>query len=463
MTVRANGTGRSATANTAASAAICLGFFMILLDGSALNVALPAIQAETGGTMAALQWLIGIYTIPLAALLLSAGVLADRIGARRLFLWALGGFTVASLACALSPTLPVLLGFRCLQGVFGAGILPTTLALITRLHPEPARRARAITVWGATGGIALIVGPVGGGVLTEVLGWRSIFLVNVPIGLVAVGLAWWCIGETARRGGSSFDWGGQILAVLGLGALVAVLVEGGERGWSDRVTVVAGVAAVGSLVAFVVTESRVRAPVLPLRIFRTPAFSAAVVNGFAFQYGAYGLQFLLAIFVRSRWGYDAFGAGVLFVPFAAVWTFATLVLNRRWSGRGMRWLLITGSLVAAFGALVCVAVDGPDSMPVLLVGTVIVGFGCGLFGPSANGAAMASADPDFAGLASGVLNTARQVGMAVGVAVLGGCLRANPLVGARVGIVTTAVGFLTIAVLSWRYFPARHFGAGDRG
>ncbi|MFB7874467.1 MFS transporter [Nocardia sp. NPDC056064] len=145
----------------------------------------PAIQAETGGTMAALQWLIGIYTIPLAALLLSAGVLADRIGAGRLFLWALGGFTVASLACALSPTLPVLLGFRCLQGVFGAGILPTTLALITRLHPEPARRARAITVWGATGGIALIVGPVGGGVLTEVLGWRSIFLVNVPIGLVA--------------------------------------------------------------------------------------------------------------------------------------------------------------------------------------------------------------------------------------------------------------------------------------
>ncbi|WP_278262482.1 MFS transporter [Nocardia sp. AG03] len=157
--VRARGTGGAAKTNTAAgSVAICLGFFMILLDGSALNVALPAIRSETGGTISTLQWLISIYTIPLAALLLSVGVLADRLGARRVFLWALGGFTLASLACAVSPTLPMLMVFRCLQGVFGAAILPTTLALITRLHPEPAERAKAITVWGATGGIALMVG-----------------------------------------------------------------------------------------------------------------------------------------------------------------------------------------------------------------------------------------------------------------------------------------------------------------
>ncbi|WP_278262481.1 MFS transporter [Nocardia sp. AG03] len=179
-------------------------------------------------------------------------------------------------------------------------------------------------------------------------------------------------------------------------------------------TVVASVAAPVLLIAFVVTESRVRAPVLPLGVFRASAFSAAVVNGFAFQYAAYGLQFLLVVSVQSRWDYDAFSAGLLFVPFAVLWTFATLVLNRRWAGRGMRWLLITGSVIAAVGSVICVGVDGPDSLPVLLVGTAIVGFGCGLFGPSCNGAAMAAADRDFAGLASGVLNTARQVGMAGG-------------------------------------------------
>ncbi|MEV4208299.1 MFS transporter [Nocardia salmonicida] len=441
---------------SAALTAICLGFFMILVDGSALNIALPSIRTEAGGSMAAMQWLVNVYTIALAALLLSAGTLADRLGARRVFVWALGGFTVASLVCAVSTSLPMLLVARSVQGIFAAGVLPTTLAIIARTYPDATRRARAITVWGATGGIALVAGPIGGGLLTESLGWRAIFFINVPIGASALWLTWRHIAETTRRGDESFDWVGQLLAIAGLGALIGGLIKGGDRGWSSPLTLLLLVASVLALLGFAWAESRVPSPVLPLAIFRNKSFAASIANGFAFQFGAYGLQFMLAIFLQSQWGYDARTTGLFFLPFAMLWTFATLVLNRLWSGRGMRWLLVTGSLIAVAGAVVCSAVGDPTSWPVLLVGSAVVGLGCGLFGPSCNGAAMAAADPRYAGLASGVLNTSRQIGMAIGIALLGACLvLPNPILGVRIGSTLTVACFLAIALLSSHYVPGR--------
>jgi MFS transporter, DHA2 family, methylenomycin A resistance protein len=440
----------------AALIGICLGFFMILLDGSALNIALPSIRADIDGSMASLQWLVNIYTIPLASLLLTAGVLSDRIGARRVFISSLAGFTVASLVCALSPNLQLLILFRCIQGIFAAGVLPTTLAIIARTYPDPVERAKAITVWGATGGIALVAGPICGGLLTEALGWRSIFLINVPIGVLALRLAFRHIIETDRRDDDSFDWLGQFLAIGGLSLLVGGLIEAGERGWTHAVTLTLLLAAVTTLVAFVGVESRVAAPVLPPAMFQRAAFTASIANGFAFQFGAYGLQFMLAIFLQTQWGLDALSTGLFFVPFAALWTFATLVLNRIWAGRGMRWLLIVGSVLAAGGGVLCLSIGDQSTWPLLLAGTSVVGLGCGLFGPSCNGAAMAAADPHYAGLASGVLNTSRQVGMAIGVAMLGLCLvLSDPVAGARVGILLIVVCFVTIAMLSWRYVPSR--------
>ncbi|GAA1009218.1 MFS transporter [Nocardiopsis tropica] len=427
---------------------------MILLDGSALNIALPAIQADTGGTMAALQWLVNIYTIPLASLLLTAGVLSDRFGARRVFLWSLLGFTVASFVCAVSPNLVVLLGARCVQGIFAAGVLPTTLAIISKTYPDVAERGKAIALWGATGGLAMVVGPIGGGLLTELWGWRSIFFINVPVGAIAVWLTVRHVQETNRQSGEKFDIVGQILAFAGLVLLVGGLIESGERGWSSPVTLGMLAAAVVLLAAFVFTESRVANPSLPLGIFRTHAYTAAVIIGFAFQFGGYGLQFMYAIFVQDEWGYDAAGAGLFFVPFAVMWTFGTLVLNQLWSGRGMRWLLVTGSLIACAGAVLCMFASDRSTWPVLLGGMALVGLGCGLFAPSCAGAAMAAAPKEFAGLASGVLNTSRQVGMAIGVSLLGVCLvLGNPVTGARIGVLLTLVGFALIAALSVRFVP----------
>jgi DHA2 family methylenomycin A resistance protein-like MFS transporter len=432
--------------------AVCLGFFMILLDGSALNIALPAIERDIGGSIAALQWLVNIYTIPLASLLLTAGVLADRVGSRSVFLWSLGGFTAASLLCAISPNLGVLAAFRCLQGIAAAGLLPTTLAIIARTYPDPIVRAKAITIWGATGGIALVAGPIGGGLLTEFIGWRSIFFVNVPIGVLALWLCWRHVRETATRDAESYDVPGQVLGIAGLALLVAGLIEGGSRGWGDPLALALLLGCVPALVGFFVVEGRTRHPVLPLSIFRKPAFSASIANGFAFQFGAYGMQFMLAIFIQSYWGSSALRTGLFFLPFAVLWTFGTLVLNRVWAGRGMCWLLTVGASTAAIGALLCTAIGDSDTWPVVMAGTALVGLGCGVFGPSCNGAAMAVIDKSFAGLASGVLNTSRQTGMAIGVAVLGIALSAsNSVGGARIGMIFVAACFVAIVALSRRY------------
>lgn len=432
--------------------AVCLGFFMILLDGSALNVALPSMQRDVGGSMSALQWLINIYTIPLASLLLTAGVLADRAGSRRVFVWSLAGFTLASLLCALSPTLAVLTAFRCLQGIAAAGVLPTTLAIIARNYPDPMERARAIMMWGATGSIALVVGPIGGGIATEVLGWRAIFLVNVPVGIVALGLSIRYADETDRRRGESFDFTGQILAILGLVLLVAGLIESGEHGWSSPLTLGLIGLSVPALVGFVLVELRVPAPMLPLDIFRRAAFSASIACGFAFQFGAYGLQFVVALNLQQHWAYSPLRAGMFMVPFATLWTLGTLVLNRRWAAKGMRWLMTTGGGIALIGAVGCLFVGGAETWPVLLIATAIVGLGAGILGPSCNGAAMAAIDRQFAGMASGVLNTSRQVGMAIGIACLGSLLATFGFEGGlRISAALVGIGFAAIIGLSARY------------
>jgi EmrB/QacA subfamily drug resistance transporter len=425
---------------------------MVLLDGSALNIALPSIQADIHGSLSALQWLINVYTIPLAGLLLSSGALADRIGSRRVFMYALGGFALTSLACALSPNLGTLVVFRMLQGVTASGVLPTTLAIIARSYPVLADRAKAITAWGATGGIALVIGPIGGGLLTQLLGWRSIFLVNVPVGAFALWLSWRYAQETERRQGRSYDVSGQISAMAGLALVAAALIEGGARGWSDALTLQLGVLGLAALATFVMIEHRVAAPMLPFAMFRRPAFSAAVMAGFAYQFGAFGLQFIVAIFVESQWHYSPSHAGLFLLPFAILLTIGTSLLNRWWKALGMRWLLILGSSIATIGTLVCLGASDAGSWPLLMIGFAFTGLGGGILAPSINGAALAEADPEYAGLASGVLNTFRQMGLAIGVAILGAVLAGgNAVADLRVDLAIGALCFTTIIVLTWRY------------
>jgi EmrB/QacA subfamily drug resistance transporter len=439
-----------------ALAAVCLGFFMILMDGSALNVALPAVQHDMQGSISALQWVVNVYTIPLASVLLTAGNISDRWGARRLFIWSLVLFTLASLLCALSGSLGFLVAARALQGVAAGGLLPTTLAIIARSYPDLIERAKAITLWGATGGVALVTGPIAGGLLTQAFGWRSIFLINVPVGVVTTFLTVRYARETQTRPSASPDIPGQIAGIVALSTLVACLIEGGSAGWSSPFTLGLGVIAILSGTAFFVIERRSSHPMLPLAIFRRHAFTASITNGFAFQFGGYGMQFMLAIFVQEQWHFTAAQAGVLFLPFSISWTFGTLVLARVLVSRGPRWLLWTGATTALVGALLTLGISDARSWPLLAVGTGLVGLGCGVFAPSLNAAALLSIDPNYTGLGSGVLNTARQVGMAVGVALLGAFVAIHDSVfGTRLGMGLVAFCFLVVIVLSVRYVPRK--------
>ncbi|MFH8337949.1 MFS transporter [Streptomyces sp. AM6-12] len=438
-----------------ALAAVCLGFFMILLDGSALNIALPAIERDVHGSMAALQWVVTSYTIPLAALLLTAGSISDRWGARRLFVSSLAAFTAASLLCALSPNLTVLVVARFLQGIAAGGLLPTTLAIIARTYPDPLERAKAITVWGATGGLALVAGPLGGGALTELFGWRSIFVINVPVGLVTLHLARRHARETPRRG-SRADLPGQLTGITALSASVAYLIEGGSLGWAAPVPLLLLAVSVLTAVAFVAVEARSPHPMLPPAVFRRAAFSASVTNGFAFQFGGYGLQFMLAIYLQQRWGLSAERTGVYFLPFSVAWVFGTIVLNRHLVHRGPRFLLWTGALSSLVGSTLLLGVTDQGSWPLFAVGTGLTGLGCGVFSPSLNAAALLAIDPAYAGLGSGVLNTARQVGMAMGVALLGSLIgMPDTLLGLRLSVVLVALCFLAVIILSIRYVPRK--------
>jgi EmrB/QacA subfamily drug resistance transporter len=443
-----------------ALAAVCLGFFMILLDGSALNVALPAIEKDVGGSISALQWVVNVYTIPLAAVLLTAGSLADRWGARRVFVSALIGFTIASLWCALSPSLGMLVVARFMQGLAAGGLLPTTLAIIARTFPDPVERVKAITIWGATGGMALVSGPIGGGLLTDAFGWRSIFVINVPVGVLTALLAARYVRETPRRD-TRTDLPGQLTGIVALAALVGYLIEGGPLGWAAPVPLVVLAVGLAASVAFMTIEARSAHPMLPLAVFRRAAFSASITNGFAFQFGGYGLQFMLAIYLQQHWHISALKNGAYFLPFSVAWVFGTIVLARRLVPLGPRALLWIGALFSFVGTLLLLGVEHPDSWPLFAVGSGLVGLGCGIFSPSLNAAAMMSIDPAYAGLGSGVLNTARQVGMAMGVALLGSLIAMHDaLLGLRISILLVAACFLSIIVLSLRYVPRKEHQVG---
>ncbi|HAT31733.1 MAG TPA: MFS transporter [Janthinobacterium sp.] len=432
-------------------AVICIGMFMLTVDGAALNLALPAIRRELQGSQTQLEWVVTAYTIPLAGLLLSTGALGDMWGARRLFIVSLLGFALTSLLCALSASLPQLIAARALQGVAAAGLLPMLLSLLAKAYRDKSARARAVNTLAVVGGIAMVVGPFGGGLLTEFVGWRAIFLINIPLGVGAALAAPWCIRETTRRA-APLDIPGGLAGIFALTALTGGLIEGVAVGWRQPLVLVLLAAGGAGIAAFLLIERHLRQPMLPLAVFRNRAFSAATAGGFAFQFGCYGMQFMLALFVQAQWALSPLRAGVMLLPFAVAVIATSMFLNPVLLPRGPRWMLRLGGAIAAAGALIAATVSTPDTWPLLLAGTALVGVGAGIFSSALNVVAVSSIAPEYAGLASGIYHSARQVGMAAGIAVLGGLVGGGAaLAGVRTGLLMAAACFAAIVVLAQRH------------
>ena len=284
----AAGGARPQRARLLAPAAVCLGFFVILLDVTIVNVALPTIQHDIGGSVAGLQWVVDSYTLALASVMLTAGSMADRRGARRVYLIGLAGFAAGSAACALAPSLGALIAARAVQGLGASALLPCSLALIVHRFPDQRERARALGVWGGMGALGFALGPVLGGALISLFGWRAIFLVNLPVCVLTGGLLARYVPESPRDPGRRTDVPGLLLGVAALAAITAAFIEAGQEGWFAPLPVMLGAAGIAATAFFLVTERRRASPMLPLGLFRSRALSAGTAVGLLFNLSLYG-------------------------------------------------------------------------------------------------------------------------------------------------------------------------------
>ena len=410
-----------------------LGFFMISLDATAVNVALPAMGRTFGGTTAGLQWVVDGYTVPFAALLISAGAVSDRAGAKRVFGFGLATFTAASAACGLAPWLGFLIGARVVQGGAAAVMLPASLALVRQAYADPAARARAVATWSAGAASAIAAGPVIGGVLTSAADWRTIFFVNLPAGLVALGLL--TRAPASPRRSVPLDLAGQAAAIVTLAALAFGVISGGASGFGRPV--VAGALALAALggASFVLAERRVAHPMVPPRMFRSGVVAACVAIGFAINAAFYGIAFVLSLYFQRVLGEPPVTAGLMFLPMTALLTVANLTSARVAARSGHHVPVRAGLLVSALGMLALAFAHGVVLVAVLLVP---VGTGLGFALPSLTFVLLEAIPAQQAGLAGGLLNASRQTGGALAVALYGALVSGSFLAGMRVSMLIAA-------------------------
>jgi DHA2 family methylenomycin A resistance protein-like MFS transporter len=394
-----------------------LGFVVIALDASAVNVALPAIGESLHGSTAALQWIVDAYTLMFAALLLSAGALSDRLGANRVFAVGIGVFTLASVACGVAPGLGLLVAGRLVQGAAAAVVLPSSLALVRQAFPDPVRRARAIALWTVGGAVAVAAGPIAGGLLTSAVSWRAIFFINLPVGAVTVLLASRAPGSPRRA--AALDPFGQLAAVVALAALTFGVIEGGDHGFGRPTVIGCLVVAAAATVAFVGIEQHVGEPMVPLELFRSRTVTVCVLIGFSVNAAFYGVVFLFSLFFQQIQHQSAVDAGMMFLPMTALIAFANLASARVAARFGARVPIAFGQLISLVGLLGLLTVDPQTSRPVVALLLIPVGVGLGFAVPSLTAAMLSDIAADRAGLAAGVLNSGRQTGGALAVAVFG--------------------------------------------
>jgi DHA2 family methylenomycin A resistance protein-like MFS transporter len=408
--------------------AVCLAYCMIILDGSVLNVAVPAIRHDMHTSMASVQWVLDAYTLPLAGLLLTAGVLGDRFGLRRMLLAGTVVFTAASAACACAPDTRALIAARAVQGVGAAALLPATLALIPHMFDSAAARARAAVVWVAAGSLSVAAGPLVGGFLIDAFGWRSIFVINLPLGVLSVLLARRTVPETPTVR-VPLDRAGQVSGVAALGLATAGLILGGGEGWGAPATI--GLLCAGAVAAacFVrverSAEKRGRPPMVPLSFFCLRVRAAAVLSAGLMGFTFYGTLLAMSVYFQQVRDYSPGAAGLALLPLTAGSAIGPLLLYRRLSERyGHAAMLLSGFACAAAGSAVLGLITVSGSYPVAFAGLLLVGGASTISFSALTSLLMQHVPAEHSGLASGLQNTTRQSGALVAVSVIGSVLNA---------------------------------------
>jgi DHA2 family methylenomycin A resistance protein-like MFS transporter len=422
---------------------MCVGMFLVLLDVTVVNVALPRLRADLGAGVGSLQWIVDGYAVALASLMLPCGDLGDRHGHKRVVLAGLAAFGTGSLAAGLAPGPGLLVAGRVVQGAGAALLLPGTLAVISRAHPDAAERARAIGIWAAISSLALPAGVIAGGALVDGPGWRWAFLVNLPVVAVALPVTARVVRESREPAARAPDIAGAALAAALLATATFAIIARSPA---------AGVAAAALLAVLTAVERRRPEPMLPAALLRRPAFGAANAVSAAMNLGTLGTLFVLTLYLQDVQGRSALGAGVAILPAFGLLTVAAPLSGRLVGRIGPRRPMVAGLLIAAAG-LALLADDA------LFAASVLWGLGLGLLTPSVVAAAMGAVQADRAGLAAAVNNTARQAGGAIGIAASGAVAGSPGRAGFVQGFHTVALGaaalYVAAAALAWVAVPGR--------
>jgi MFS transporter, DHA2 family, methylenomycin A resistance protein len=438
-----------------------LGFAVVALDAQITNVALPAIHRSLGGGLAGLQWIVTGYTLMFSALLLFGGSMADRVGSKTAYRNGMVLFVVASAACGLAPSLPLLVVARIVQGTGAALVTPTSLSLIREAFEDSRERARAIAFWAMGGSVAAAAGPVLGGLLTQV-GWRLIFFVNLPAGLAAIGLLAQAAPSPSRP--ARFNWTGQAAAVLALGALTYALIEGGSAGFGSNRIIAAFLISATSFAVFLLAQRRGRHPMVPLTSFRSRTVAITLSVAFVTMAGFYGTVFLQSLYFQDQRGYSALATGLLFLPMTGLVALTNPLVSKIAQRYGRVLPIIAGQAGMATGLLLLAILPLHASVLAVAAVMILVGVGGAFTVPPIASLILDSVPGQIGGTASGVLNTFRQMGGSLGVAVFGAVVSASStfehgvrvsFAGTAVLVAITAVGTLTLRTSARQSSPGK--------
>jgi EmrB/QacA subfamily drug resistance transporter len=399
--------------------AVSVATFMLLLDITVVNTALPSIEKDLGASFTDLQWVIDAYTLALAAVVLTAGSLADRLGRRALFAAGLGIFALSSLAAGLAPDATFLNVSRAVQGVGGAAMFAVSLALVAQEFPAGRERGTAMGLYGATIGIAVAIGPLVGGAITTALGWRWVFFLNVPIGVAAIAVTYAKLRESRDPNARPIDWLGLATLSGGLFMLVLALLRGNDNGWGSPLILGLLAGAITALVVFAAIERRVAEPMLPLGLFRNRAFTGVQLAAFAVSASLFALFLYLTLYLQNYLGYSPLQAGLRYLPITLASFVAAPIAGALLGRIQARVLMALGLTGAGVGLLLMSGLQTDSGWTALLPGFLVAGLGVGLLNPVIADVALSVVSTERSGMASGINDTFRQVGVAVGVAAWG--------------------------------------------
>jgi DHA2 family methylenomycin A resistance protein-like MFS transporter len=439
--------------------ALCLGYFMVIIDVTIVNIALPSLAKSLQGGISWLQWVVDGYTLTFACLLLSVGNLSDRYGPKTIFLSGLILFVITSFGCGIAYNFGWLTFFRLLQGVGGALLVPSSLALINASIKDLRARAKAIGIWASIGGIAAALGPVIGAILISWFGWRAIFFVNVPIGIVGVFLTIKYVAKPIKKISGEFDFLGQIFIIVSIAALAFGLIEAGRLEWHSPLVITSLSIFILTFILFLWIEHRVSSPMLPLSFFQSSTFSAAQTCGVLMNIGFYSLLFILPLYFQQIKSYSVLMTGLAVLPLPGLTAIGSFLGGRMTSYIGSRIPMIIGYGVAALGFLsIFIMLKENTEYFKLILPLALIGLGASFTMPAATIATIHAVPEDNAGIASGTFNTSRQIGTLLGVALAGTIISfaTDFSHGMKINLMMSFVVYVCGSLLSFMFIKTKH-------